>query len=64
SVLVASGRNWESIAWLSLRFVAVGFVLIAVLSLFKPARLAHQLRQRGWWGPAAAFSGAFNRRKS
>lgn len=63
-VLIASGRNWESIAWLSLRFVAVGFVLIAVLSLFKPAALAHHLRQRGWWGPAAAFTGAFNRRKS
>ncbi|MBA4136579.1 MAG: hypothetical protein C0518_04605 [Opitutus sp.] len=60
-VLLATGRHWESVAWLALRFAAVGFVLIALLSLFQPAWLAEKLRRRGWWGPAAAFAGAFRR---
>lgn len=59
TVLLTTGRNWEHVAWLSLRFAAVGFILLAVLSLFQPAWLAEKMRRRGWWGPAAAFAGAF-----
>lgn len=62
-VLLGTGRNWESLGWLALRFVAVGFVLLSLLSLFQPARMAERLRERGWWGPAAAFSGAIQRRR-
>jgi hypothetical protein len=39
-------------------------VLLALLSLLRPARWAEQLRRRGWWGPALAFSGALRRRDS
>jgi len=62
AVLLASGRPWESVAWLAVRFVAVGAVLFALLSLFQPAGVARALRRRGWWGPAAAFSEALSRR--
>lgn len=61
-VLLASGRTWESVAWLTLRFVAVGFLLMTLVSLVRPARWAEQLRQLGWWGPALAMSGAVSRR--
>lgn len=64
TVLLATGRDWEGVAWLALRFAAVGFLLLALLSLFQPAWLAEKLRRRGWWGPAAAFAGAFSRRTS
>ncbi|MBL9213932.1 MAG: DUF2478 domain-containing protein [Opitutaceae bacterium] len=64
AILLASGRSWEAIAWLVLRFVAVGFVLIALVSLLRPVRWAEQLRRRGWWGPAVALSGAISRRNS
>ena len=63
-VLLASGRSWETVAWLALRFVAVGAVLLTAVSLLRPARWAEQLRRRGWWGPALAFSGALARRQS
>ncbi|MDP1579441.1 MAG: hypothetical protein Q8M02_04130 [Candidatus Didemnitutus sp.] len=63
-VLLITGGPWESVAWLALRFVAVGFVLVGLLSLFKPAWLAERLRRRGWWGPAAAFAGALRRGKN
>ena len=62
TILLASGRPWETVAWLVLRFVAVGGVLLALVSLVRPARWAEQLRRRGWWGPALAFSGALGRR--
>lgn len=62
SVLLAAGRSWESIAWLALRFVAVGFVLLTLLSLVRPARWAEHLRRAGWWGPAVALGGALERR--
>lgn len=62
-VLLANGRSWESVAWLVARFVAVGAVFFALLSLFQPARLAAALRRRGWWGPAAAFAEALARRR-
>jgi hypothetical protein len=62
AILLGSGRPWVAVAWLALRFVAVGCVLIALLSLLRPARWADRLRQRGWWGPALAFSGALSRR--
>lgn len=62
SILLATGRSWESVAWLALRFVAVGFVLMTVLSMLRPARWAERLRRLGWWGPALAISGAFSRR--
>lgn len=55
SVLLAAGRSWESIAWIALRFVAVGFVLMTILSLIRPARWADGLRRLGWWGPALAL---------
>lgn len=61
AILLGSGRSWESVAWLSLRFVAVGFVLITLVSLLRPARWAEALRRRGWWGPALALSGALAR---
>ena len=64
AILLGSGRPWLAVAWLALRFVAVGCVLIALLSLLRPARWAEQLRRRGWWGPALAFSGALRRHES
>jgi hypothetical protein len=60
-ILGLSGGTWEEIAWLVLRFVAIGFVLMAFVSLLRPARWAEQLRRRGWWGPAVAFAGAIRR---
>lgn len=62
AVLLASGRPWESVAWLAARFVAVGAVVFALLSLFQPAGVARALRRLGWWGPAAAFDQAVSRR--
>ena len=61
TILLLGGGSWETVAWLVLRFVAVGCVLLALLSLLRPARWAEQLRRRGWWGPAVAFSGALRR---
>jgi hypothetical protein len=61
-ILLGSGRPWESVAWLVLRFFAVGCVLIALVSLLRPARWAEAMRRRGWWGPALALSGALGRR--
>lgn len=62
-ILLAVGRPWESVAWLALRFVAVGFLLMTLVSLLRPARWAEFLRKRGWWGPALAMSDAFSRRE-
>lgn len=64
AILLASGRPWESLVWLVLRFVVVAVVLLALVSLLRPARWADQLRRRGWWGPAVALSGAMARRNS
>ena len=61
-ILLGNGRSWETVAWLVLRFVAIGCLLLALVSLLQPARWAEQLRRRGWWGPALAFSGAVRRR--
>jgi nucleoside-triphosphatase THEP1 len=63
AILLAGGSSWEKVAWLSLRFVAVGLVFMAFVSLVRPARWAHALRKYGWWGPALAFSDAFGRRE-
>lgn len=63
TILLAGGSPWEKVAWLTLRFVAVGVVLMAVVSLLRPARWADALRRRGWWGPAVAMSDAFARRR-
>jgi hypothetical protein len=62
-ILLAGGSSWEKIGWLALRFVTVGFVLMAFVSLLRPARWSEQLRKHGWWGPALAFSDAFSRRE-
>ncbi len=62
-ILLAGGSSWEKIAWLTLRFVTVGLVLMALVSLVRPARWADQLRRRGWWGPALALSDALGRRE-
>ena len=62
AILLASGGTWEAIMWLVLRFIAVACVLMAVVSLLKPARWAEQLRRYGWWGPAVAMSDALSRR--
>ena len=62
-VLLASGRSWENVGWLVLRFVAAGAVLFSLLSWFQPTRLADALRRRGWWGPAAAFRDVLARRR-
>lgn len=59
AVLFATGRPWEDLAWLVIRFLAVGLVLFALLSLVQPTRCAAALRRRGWWGPAAAFAAAW-----
>jgi len=64
TILTLSGGTWETVAWLVLRFVAVGCVLMALVSLLRPARWAEQLRRRGWWGPAVAFSGALRRNEA
>jgi hypothetical protein len=64
SVLLAAGGTWESVLWLVLRFVAVAFVLMAVVSALKPARWSEQLRRHGWWGPALAMGGALSRREA
>jgi len=62
-ILLAGGSSWEKIFWLTLRFLAVGLVLMALVSLLRPARWSVQLRRRGWWGPALAFNDAFTRRE-
>jgi nucleoside-triphosphatase THEP1 len=62
-ILLATGQSWESVAWLILRFVAVGFLLMTLFSLIRPARWAERLRRLGWWGPAVAVGGAFSRRQ-
>lgn len=62
-VLALSGRPWEDIVWLVVRFVAVGAVLFAALSLIRPANVVGSLRRRGWWGPAAAFAEALTRHR-
>lgn len=62
-ILLATGQSWESVAWLVLRFVAIGFLLMTLVSLARPARWAEQLRRLGWWGPAVAMGGAFRRRE-
>ncbi|MSU46497.1 MAG: AAA family ATPase [Lacunisphaera sp.] len=64
TILAVGGSTWETLAWMVLRFVAAGCVLMAVVSLLRPARWAEQLRKRGWWGPAVAFSGAMRRNRS
>ena len=63
AILLGGGGSWAEVALLVIRFVAVGCVLIALLSLLRPARWAEQLRRRGWWGPALAFSSALRRRE-
>lgn len=63
AILLAGGSSWGQIGWLTLRFVAVGLVLMALVSLLRPARWSDQLRRRGWWGPALAFNDAFSRRE-
>jgi len=62
AILLGSGGSWTAVAMMVVRFLAVSCVLIAVLSLLRPARWAEWLRRRGWWGPALAFSGAMKRR--
>lgn len=62
AIMLAAGRSWEAVAWLVLRFFAVGIVLLALVSLLRPARWAAQLRRLGWWGPAHAVGSAFARR--
>ncbi|SDR80548.1 hypothetical protein [Opitutus sp. GAS368] len=62
AILLGSGGTWESVAWLVLRFFAVGCVLMALVSLLRPVRWAEALRRRGWWGPAVALSGALEQR--
>lgn len=58
TVMLAGGRPWASIGWLALRFFAVACVLMALLSLVRPAGWPARLRALGWWGPAVALSGA------
>jgi len=62
-ILLAGGSSWEQVGWLCLRFIAVGLVLMALVSLIRPAGWAVHLRRLGWWGPALAFSDAFSRRE-
>jgi nucleoside-triphosphatase THEP1 len=62
AIMIAGGHPWEAVARLVLRFVATTLVLLALLSLLRPARWAERLRRFGWWGPAVAFGGAVGRR--
>lgn len=61
TVLLASGRGWEPAAWVLVRFVGIGLVVLSLLSLLQPRWIAERLRRHGWWGPAAAFAGAWRR---
>lgn len=61
-VMLATGRSLEAVAWLVLRFLAVSVVLLALVSLVRPARWADGLRRRGFWGPALALADAIDRR--
>jgi hypothetical protein len=61
AILLSTGRSWETVAWLTLRVVVVGVVLLTLVSLLRPVRWADKLRRRGWWGPALAFTGAMRR---
>ncbi len=61
AIMLAGGRPWASVGWLTLRFFAVACVLMALLSLLRPAHWPVFLRARGWWGPAVALSGALAR---
>jgi nucleoside-triphosphatase THEP1 len=63
-ILLATGRPWESVAWLALRFIVVAFLLMTLVSLLRPARWADYLRKLGWWGPALAMGGALSRRQA
>jgi len=63
AILLATGQSWHNVGWLALRFLAVGMVLFAIVSILRPARWAERLRQWGWWGPALAFSDAMHRRQ-
>jgi nucleoside-triphosphatase THEP1 len=62
AVMVAGGRPWEAVARMVVRFVALAVVLMALLSLLRPARWAEWLRRLGWWGPALAMGRAVERR--
>jgi nucleoside-triphosphatase THEP1 len=62
AIMRLTGGSWESLGWLLLRFVTVAAVLLAVLSLLKPAHWAEWLRARGWWGPSLAFASAMEKR--
>jgi hypothetical protein len=53
----------EAVAWLVLRFAAVSLVLLALVSLVRPARWGERLRRLGWWGPAVALAGAIDRER-
>lgn len=64
AIMLTAGRSLEAVAWLVLRFIAVSMVLLALVSLVRPARWADQLRRRGWWGPALALSHAIERRQA
>jgi len=43
AILLASGRSWESVLWLVLRFLVVGMLLLALLSFFHLCCWASQL---------------------
>jgi hypothetical protein len=60
-VMLTAGRPLELVAWLVLRFFAVSVVLLALVSLVRPARWAGALRRHGWWGPALALADAIDR---
>jgi hypothetical protein len=62
AIMLTAGRPLESVAWLVLRFLAVSVVLLALVSLVRPARWAEGLRRRGFWGPALALADAIDRR--
>jgi hypothetical protein len=59
--MLTAGRPLELVAWLVLRFFAVSVVLLALVSLVRPARWAGALRRHGWWGPALALADAIDR---
>ena len=57
-IVFATGSSLESVVWILLRAIVLGFVLFALARAFDPRRFIAWLRGRGHWGPALAFQQA------
>ena len=61
TIVAATGSSWESMMWIVLRAVSVGWVVFSAVRMIDPLALVEWLRRKGLWGPALAFSKAFRR---